>query len=71
MLGLVLGPTLEREFRTALIMSEGSFGIFFSSVPALIFFVLTVAVIVPFIGQCARARAGSASKSSKRSREHA
>jgi putative tricarboxylic transport membrane protein len=33
-LGLVLGPTLEREFRTALILSEGKLDIFYTSVPA-------------------------------------
>jgi putative tricarboxylic transport membrane protein len=51
-LGLVLGPTLEREFRTAVIMSEGSFGVFFSSTTAIIFYALTIAVIgFHFIGQ--------------------
>ena len=35
-LGLVLGPTLERELRTALIMSEGDVSVFYSSVPSLI-----------------------------------
>lgn len=44
-LGLVLGPTLEREFRTATIMSEGNFGVFFSSPTALVFYALTIAVI--------------------------
>jgi putative tricarboxylic transport membrane protein len=45
LLGLVLGPTLEREARTALIMSEGHYSIFFSSLPALLFFGLAVLVI--------------------------
>jgi TctA family transporter len=40
-LGLVLGPTLEREFRTALILSEGSLNIFYTSMPAMLFFGLT------------------------------
>ena len=44
-LGLVLGPTLEREFRTALILSEGDFATFFSSGTALLFYALSVAVI--------------------------
>ncbi len=44
-LGLVLGPTLEREFRTALILSEGSFTTFFSSVTALVFYAFTICVI--------------------------
>jgi putative tricarboxylic transport membrane protein len=56
-LGLVLGPTLEREFRTAMIMSEGSFGVFFSSMPAVILYVLTVAVIgFHFIGKLREGR---------------
>lgn len=51
-LGLVLGPTMEREFRTAMILSEGDFGILFSSVPALFFYGLTVAMIAfHFIGR--------------------
>ena len=43
-LGLVLGPTLEREFRTALILSEGDPSIFVSSVPAVIFLLLAALV---------------------------
>lgn len=43
-LGLVLGPTLEREFRTALILSEGKFDIFYTSVPAMIFIGLAAVV---------------------------
>jgi putative tricarboxylic transport membrane protein len=45
LLGLVLGPTLERETRTALIMSEGHLDIFYRSVPALVFFGLAALVI--------------------------
>ena len=44
-LGLVLGPTLERQFRTAMILSEGSYDIFYTSLPALFFFALTALVI--------------------------
>ncbi len=44
-LGLVLGPTLEREYRTAMILSEGSHDIFYTSVPAMIFFSLAALVI--------------------------
>ena len=44
-LGLVLGPTLETEFRTALILSEGDFSTFFRSWPALILYGLSLAVI--------------------------
>ncbi len=45
LLGLVLGPTLERSSRTALIMSEGHLNIFYSSLPALVFFGLALLVI--------------------------
>lgn len=39
-LGIVLGPILEKEFRTALILSEGDFNVFFSSIPAVFFLFL-------------------------------
>lgn len=56
-LGLVLGPTLEREFRTAMIMSEGSYGVFFDSMPAVLFYILTVAVIgFHFVGKLREGR---------------
>ena len=42
-LGLVLGPTLESQYRTAIIMSEGHFGIFYTSPTALLFFALALA----------------------------
>lgn len=45
-LGLVLGPTLEREFRTAMMLSEGSFEIFYTSTLAMIFFGLTLLVFL-------------------------
>ena len=45
LLGLVLGPTLERSTRTALIMSEGHLDIFYTSLPALLFFGLALLVI--------------------------
>jgi len=44
-LGLVLGETLEQQYRTALILSEGSHAIFYTSGPALVFFVLTALTI--------------------------
>ncbi|OFW00347.1 MAG: hypothetical protein A3I61_07090 [Acidobacteria bacterium RIFCSPLOWO2_02_FULL_68_18] len=44
-LGLVLGPTLEQQYRTALILSEGSHRIFLESPVALVFFALTAAII--------------------------
>jgi putative tricarboxylic transport membrane protein len=56
-LGLVLGPTLERQFRTAMIMSEGDYAIFVSSVPAIVFYMLTIAIIAfHFISQSREAR---------------
>ena len=45
-LGLVLGPTLEREYRTAIILSEGKFDIFYTSPTAMLFFALAALVIV-------------------------
>lgn len=44
-LGLVLGPTLEREFRTAMILSEGKLNIFYTSPTALFFFSLALLII--------------------------
>jgi putative tricarboxylic transport membrane protein len=40
-LGLVLGETLEQQYRTSLILSEGSYRVFFDSGVALFFFALT------------------------------
>jgi putative tricarboxylic transport membrane protein len=57
LLGLVLGPTLERESRTALIMSEGHLSIFFSSLPALLFFGLAVLIIGAHMVGTLRAKA--------------
>jgi len=45
-LGLVLGPTLEKEYRTAVILSEGHFDIFYTSPVAMLFFGLALLVIV-------------------------
>ena len=44
-LGLVLGSTLENQYRTALILSEGSHQGFLDSKVALAFFILTVLMI--------------------------
>jgi len=44
-LGLVLGETLEKQYRTALILSEGSYRIFIDSGPALFFYALTALTI--------------------------
>jgi putative tricarboxylic transport membrane protein len=40
-LGLVLGQTLENQFRTALILSEGNYSVFLGSKVALFFFAVT------------------------------
>jgi putative tricarboxylic transport membrane protein len=45
-LGLVLGPTLEKEYRTAIILSEGKYDIFYTSPAALLFFALALLVII-------------------------
>ena len=45
-LGMVLGPTLENEFRTAMLLSEGSMDIFWTSPTAVVFFCLAALVIV-------------------------
>jgi putative tricarboxylic transport membrane protein len=55
-LGLVLGPTLEGEFRTALILSDGDLSTFWQSIPALLFFGLTALIIVFQFISSARAR---------------
>jgi len=55
-LGLVLGDTLEKQYRTALILSEGSHRVFFDSGVALFFFVLTALTVVLQIRSSLRAR---------------
>lgn len=70
-LGLVLGPTLEREFRTAIILSEGDMTTFFSSVTAVIFYLMAIGVIaLHFVGQAREARAEKA-KSKQQQQEEA
>jgi len=44
-LGMVLGPTLENEFRTGMMLSAGSMDIFLTSPIAMIFFGLAILVI--------------------------
>lgn len=44
-LGLILGPILERESRTAMVMSEGDLSIFYTSVPSALFLGLAALVI--------------------------
>jgi putative tricarboxylic transport membrane protein len=45
-LGMVLGPTLENEFRTAMMLSEGNSDIFYTSPTVIVFFSLAALVIV-------------------------
>ncbi|SIO48440.1 putative tricarboxylic transport membrane protein [Rhodovulum sp. ES.010] len=44
-LGLVLGPAIEREFRTAMILSEGDPSVFVSSIPGAVFLGLAALVV--------------------------
>ncbi|HPZ16421.1 MAG TPA: tripartite tricarboxylate transporter permease [Sphaerochaeta sp.] len=54
-LGLILGPMAESNFRRALLMSEGSYSIFFSSPIAWIFLLLTIVTLLgPALGEMAR-----------------
>jgi putative tricarboxylic transport membrane protein len=59
-LGLVLGPTLESQYRTAMIMSEGHYGVFYTSPTALLFFALALLVIVLQLWSNTRAKAQAA-----------
>jgi len=54
-LGLVLGPSIEREFRTALILSEGEPSIFVGSVPAAVFLGLALVVVSTQVVRTVRA----------------
>jgi putative tricarboxylic transport membrane protein len=45
LLGLVLGRTLEQQYRTALILSDGSYRIFLESPVAVVFLSLTLVVV--------------------------
>ena len=59
-LGLVLGPVLESQYRTAIIESEGHFNIFYTSPTAMFFFALAFLVIVLQLRGNARHRAQDA-----------
>jgi putative tricarboxylic transport membrane protein len=45
-LGLVIGPTLEKEFRTAMVLSDGDLNIFYTSPGAMALIALSVLVVV-------------------------
>lgn len=49
-LGLVLGPTLESEFRTAMNLSGGAYDIFYTSPTALLFFGLAAFIVALQLG---------------------
>jgi putative tricarboxylic transport membrane protein len=66
-LGLVLGETLERQYRTALILSEGSHRIFVSSVPAVLFLSFTALTIIWQLWSMIRARYKAAHSQSAQS----
>jgi putative tricarboxylic transport membrane protein len=57
-LGLVLGSTLEQQYRTALILSEGSYRIFIESAFAVSFFALILMLIAWQIWSALRRRPG-------------
>ncbi len=59
-LGLVLGPVLESQYRTAIIELEGHFNIFYTSPTAMFFFALALLVIVLQLRGNARHRAQDA-----------
>src|SRR5690606_23729415 len=44
-LGVVLGPALERDFRTALILSDNDVSVFWSSFPSILFMGLALLVV--------------------------
>ncbi|MDR1932939.1 MAG: tripartite tricarboxylate transporter permease [Spirochaetales bacterium] len=57
-LALVLGPVMEDSFRRALILSQGSFNIFVTSPISLVFYSLTVLILIGQIRRSAK-NAGS------------
>jgi len=60
-LGLILGPMAESNFRRALLMSEGSYGIFLSSPISWIFLILTaITLLGPFVGAYLKKRKAQA-----------
>jgi len=59
-LGLVLGPTLEQQYRTALILSEGSYGIFLDSPFAMGMFGLIALLVAGQVWSQWRTRAAAA-----------
>lgn len=58
-LGLVLGETLEKQYRTALIMSEGHYDVFYTSGVAMFFFAVTVLTVGLQVRSSMRKRAAA------------
>ena len=46
LIGFVLGPLLENNFRQSMLMSQGDWGIFFSSAISIVFWILTALYFV-------------------------
>jgi putative tricarboxylic transport membrane protein len=56
-LGIILGPMAESNFRRALLMSEGSYKIFFSSAIAIVFLVLIIfTLVMPYVSAYLKSR---------------
>jgi putative tricarboxylic transport membrane protein len=56
-LGIILGPMAESNFRRALLMSEGSYKIFFTSAIAIVFLVLIIfTLFMPYVSAFLKSR---------------
>jgi putative tricarboxylic transport membrane protein len=56
-LGIILGPMAESNFRRALLMSEGSYKIFFTSAIAIVFLVLIIfTLVMPYVSAYLKSR---------------
>lgn len=64
-LGLVLGPILEANYRQALILSAGEFDIFVSSIPAVLFLLLTLLVIGLEVRSALRHKRGTVTRAAQ------
>jgi putative tricarboxylic transport membrane protein len=68
-LGLVLGHTLEKEFRTAMVLSGNKLDIFYTSPVAMVLFALSVLVVVLQLRSMWKARAPKGTAASEQLRE--
>ena len=64
-LGLVLGETLEKEFRTAMVLSEGSYNIFYTSPAAMGFFIAALVVVALHLRASRNERMAAAMKANE------